>query len=238
MPDGPHLISVILPTYNRGHYIRPAIESVLSQAYRPIEIIVVDDGSTDPTAEVVRSIIPDDGATIRYLRQTNCGESTARNRGLEVANGTVVGFLDSDDLWAPGRLPRQLECLFKPTPAGLMPGVVLGRKEYFADEGVSVNPSELAAANQRPFHYNLGCSLFMRWIFDRIGLFDERYPVVNDWEWFIRVKEAGIPISVYPHVTLLGRVHRGNITQNRERAARSTVQVLRAHLARARKPES
>ncbi len=236
MPDGRHLISVILPTYNREQYIRPAIESVLSQPYRPMEIVVVDDGSTDATPDVVGAIPVGSDASIRYVRQANRGESTARNHGLRLAQGSVIGFIDSDDLWAPGRLPWQLECLSEPTASGEMPGVILGRKEYFADEGTTINPAELAAANDRPFHYNLGCSLFMRWVFDRVGVFDERYPMVNDWDWFIRVKEAGIPVSIFPQVTLLGRIHGRNITRERDLCGQSAVKMLREHLVRLRRP--
>jgi glycosyltransferase involved in cell wall biosynthesis len=102
-------VSVIIPTYNRAHYLDEAIESILSQDIQDcqIEIIVVDDGSTDNTKEILRKY----GTSIRYLYQENQGAGRARNRGIDEATGEWVSFLDSDDRWLPGKLTLQFKVL-------------------------------------------------------------------------------------------------------------------------------
>ena len=99
------LVSVILPTYNRKWILKEAIDSVLAQDYEDFELIVVDDGSTDNTCEILDTY----GQDIIVLRQANKGVSAARNRGIAEAGGQLVAFLDSDDLWLPRKLSRQVD---------------------------------------------------------------------------------------------------------------------------------
>ena len=94
------LVSVIIPTYNRGWVLREAIDSVLAQYFKDFELIVVDDGSTDNTGEILYSYDQD----LIVLRQSNRGVSAARNRGIALARGRLIAFLDSDDLWLPRKL--------------------------------------------------------------------------------------------------------------------------------------
>lgn len=101
-------VSVIIPTYNRKDYVQEAIDSVLAQTYTDYEIIVVDDGSTDGTGEALQARY---GDRIRYVWQENQGESVARNRGIEMARGEYVAFLDSDDMWLPEKLEKQIAFL-------------------------------------------------------------------------------------------------------------------------------
>lgn len=107
-------VSVIIPTYNRAGLIREAVESALAQVPQPLEVIVVDDGSTDDTAAVCATLPP----PVRYVRQENAGPAAARNRGLRAARGDVVAFLDSDDVWFPGKLRTQLDALASAPHAG------------------------------------------------------------------------------------------------------------------------
>ena len=102
------LVSVIIPVYNSEPYIAQAIISVLRQTYNNIEIVIVDDGSTDRTGEVIRNF---DDARIKYLYQNNHGVSHARNRGLEISRGEFIAFLDSDDRWVPKKLHRVNELI-------------------------------------------------------------------------------------------------------------------------------
>lgn len=101
---GSPLVSVVIPTWNRAREVPEAIASVLAQSYRPIEVIVVDDGSTDETPAVLDSY----GGAIRVIRQENAGVSAARNTGIRAAHGRFIAFLDSDDLWMPTKLERQV----------------------------------------------------------------------------------------------------------------------------------
>jgi glycosyltransferase involved in cell wall biosynthesis len=100
-------ISVIIPTYNRSHLIKDAVESVLSQTYQAFELIIIDDGSTDNTKEVLTEY----GERLQYIYQENQGRSAARNHGINLAKGEYIAFLDSDDVWFPDKLARQVPIL-------------------------------------------------------------------------------------------------------------------------------
>lgn len=99
------LISVVIPTYNRAHYVCEAIDSVLAQTYKNIEIIAVDDGSTDNTKDIIQQY----SSRIKYIYQNNAGPSAARNNGIKQSNGDLIAFLDSDDIWLAEKLERQVE---------------------------------------------------------------------------------------------------------------------------------
>jgi len=101
------LVSVIIPAYNATAFLGETLDSVLAQTYPNLEIIVVDDGSTDDTPDLLGSY----GDRIRVLRQANSGQATARNHGAREAHGELLAFLDSDDLWDPDKIARQVELL-------------------------------------------------------------------------------------------------------------------------------
>ena len=100
-------VSAVIPVHNGAAYVAEAVQSILSQTRPPIECVVVDDGSTDETAEVVRRF----GNEVAYVRQDRAGVSSARNRGAALARGALVAFLDHDDVWLPTKLERQVEAL-------------------------------------------------------------------------------------------------------------------------------
>jgi glycosyltransferase involved in cell wall biosynthesis len=107
-------VSVVIPTYNRAQQAAAALESVLAQTYSELEVIVVDDGSTDGTPEIIRKLVSrqaDDGKSTRYFLQANQGPSVARNKGIEQARGEWIAFLDSDDVWLPEKLESQVQAL-------------------------------------------------------------------------------------------------------------------------------
>ena len=106
-PGAPGMVSVVIPTYNRAAYLGAAIESALSQTYQPIEVVVVDDGSTDATATVVAGF----GSRVRYFHQANGGVAAARNVGLRESRGELIAFLDSDDRWYPWKIAAQVSLL-------------------------------------------------------------------------------------------------------------------------------
>jgi len=110
------LVSVVIPAYNSERFVDEAIESVLRQSHQRIEVIVVDDGSTDGTAARVRAY----GDRVRYFHQANAGAGTARNRGLALATGDYIAFLDDDDVWQPEKLEVQLEIAARNPESGLV----------------------------------------------------------------------------------------------------------------------
>lgn len=223
------MISVIMAAYNHGKYIRSALESILQQPYSPMEIVVVDDGSTDDTEAIICGLMQESAIPIHYLKQANQGQAAAFNVALSQVRGEIIAFLDADDLWPPNRLPGKLS-LFKQNelsgPSEI--GIVLGRKEYFAD-GVHVNPIELANANQRAVHYCLAASLIARWVFNSVGEFDGSVGFCADWDWFAKALEMKIPMQSDPRVTVLGRIHGSNITSNRSRGNHFAAMMLKKH---------
>ncbi len=180
------LISVIIPTYNRGWIIKEAIDSVLSQDYRDFELIIVDDGSTDNTLEILNSYQDD----ITVLRQNNHGVSAARNLGIMAASGRFVAFLDSDDLWLPQKLSSQVD-YFNLNPDA----IICQTEEIWIRKGVRVNPKK---RHKKPwgmiFEQSLALCLvspsavmIRRSLFDEVGFFDEKLPVCEDYDLWLRI---------------------------------------------------
>jgi|GEM_PF-1135942 len=110
------MVSVILPTHNRAHYIPYAIQSVLNQTYKDIELIVINDGSTDETEEVIKPYLRD----INYIHQENSGSGKARNEGIKAAKGEYIAFIDDDDIWLPWKLELQMEIFNKHKEIGII----------------------------------------------------------------------------------------------------------------------
>lgn len=191
------LVSVVIPTYNRAGCVCDAIDSVLAQSYSDLEIIVVDDGSTDET----RQLLVRYGDKIRYFYQENAGVSSARNRGIKEALGEWIAFLDSDDEWVPEKLKKQLQCLDRyPDACG-----VVCDSEIFAGEAVKSlfdlrglsskrDPSWL---ENRPLALLLDVQFFTpSWVFSRnaissAGWFDESISLYEDIDFSARVALEG-----------------------------------------------
>jgi glycosyltransferase involved in cell wall biosynthesis len=182
----PPLVSVIIPTFNRGWSIKEAIDSVLAQDFSGFELIVVDDGSTDNTPDILKSY----GHDITVISQDNKGVSAARNRGIGVSSASLIAFLDSDDLWLPQKLLRQVE--FFNTHADAM---INQTQELWYRNGVRVNPKKrhhkfsgmifersLALCLVSPSAVMLRKSLF-----ETVGLFDESLRACEDYDLWLRV---------------------------------------------------
>jgi len=180
------LVSVIIPTYNRGWIIKEAIDSVLAQDFIDFELIVVDDGSTDNTSEILDSYSDD----ITVLRQNNKGVSAARNRGLSEASGRFIAFLDSDDLWLSKKLSSQVD-FFNSNPDAL----ICQTEEIWVRNGVRANPKK---RHKKPWGMIFEPSLALclvspsavmirRSLFDEIGVFDETLPACEDYDLWLRI---------------------------------------------------
>ncbi len=133
----PPLVSVIIPAYNRAGTIARSIDSVLAQAYSPIEVIVVDDGSTDRTVEVIQGY----GERVTLIRQPNGGPSSARNTGAARAKGEIISFLDSDDTWKPEKLERQVKLMMR---AGNDVPCCICNAALISEDGTSRNSFEVS----------------------------------------------------------------------------------------------
>jgi glycosyltransferase involved in cell wall biosynthesis len=184
-PQNP-LISVIIPTYNRGWILKEAIDSVLAQDFRDFELIVVDDGSTDDTGQILEAY----GQDLTVYRQPNRGVSAARNRGIAAATGRLIAFLDSDDLWLPRKLSTQVD-FFNSNPDA----VINQNEESWIRNGVRVNPkTRHHKISGMIFERSLGLCLvspsavmMRRSLFDEVGLFDEDLPACEDYDLWLRL---------------------------------------------------
>jgi len=210
-------VSVIIPVYCGEEFIADALASIAAQTVPVREIIVIDDGSTDKTAEIVKQYPADNWpAGIRYIYQENRGPHHARNHGLQLAAGNAIAFLDADDTWRPGKLADQLPKLDNAD-------VVIGRTVIMdATGGVPfVLPS-------------LCCALFRKSAFDRIGHFDPDLEFSDDMDWYLRARENGLGIKLHGDVVLEHRRHGANLTRDTDRKQRFHLLMLHKSIMRRR----
>lgn len=179
-------VSVVIPTFNRGWTLRAALDSVLAQTWRDFELIVVDDGSTDNTSEILHSY----GPVVKVVRQDNAGVSAARNKGVQSAGGEFIAFLDSDDRWLPDKLSVQVD-FFNSQPEA----VICQTEEIWIRNGKRVNPKKVhKKPSGRIFEASLALCLvspsavmLRRSFFNAIGGFDETLPACEDYDLWLRI---------------------------------------------------
>ena len=227
------LISVIIPAYNRERYLPEAIDSILSQSYRPIDIILVDDGSTDGTADVAASFSED----VRYFFQPNSGCGAALNTGLTKADGDYLSFLDSDDLWTKNKLKLQIDALNSDPEIDMVFGHVT---HFFSPElGRQGRKRYICPTGKMP-GYHAGTMLIKRSTFLRVGLFNAGYQAGAFVDWYCRAKEKRLREAILPDVVMKRRIHSTNLgVLKRNTQTDSTdadyIRVLKASLDRRRK---
>ncbi|MEO1178157.1 MAG: glycosyltransferase family A protein [Pseudomonadota bacterium] len=225
------LVSVVIPTYNRAHLLCDALHSVQAQTYRPLEVIVVDDGSTDETESVFGSWVMgcDAALSARFESQDHKGGNAARNLGIAKAEGAHIAFLDSDDLWKPEKITTQMLALSARPEVGAV---------YCGIEEVEIGSDEPPYRPKRPFpEGNLfrqllvsdvtaptSCYLIATSVLHKAGGFDETLAARQDWDLWIRVaRQTGIGAVPKPLVVL--RNHAG------PRTISDPQRELRAHRA-------
>lgn len=226
-PRGDVEVSTVIPCHNGERYVGETIRSVLRQGVERLEIIVVDDGSTDRTREVVASM----GEAVRYVRQPRGGVARARNGGAALASGAILAFLDADDLWPDGALRALLAPLER--DAGL--GMAVGHMEQF----VSPELPEEARARFRfspdPVPARMCGSVIMRRpVFDRVGGFSTRLETGEFMDWILRAEALGVRAETVPEVVLRRRLHRLNHGVVHRDARQDYVRVVKAALDRRR----
>lgn len=192
---------MIIPAYNSAAFIERAIRSVLQQTWQPLEILVIDDGSTDNTREAVQAI----QGPIRYVRQENAGASAARNRGIQEAKGDFIAFLDSDDEWLPRRLERTLAPLLADPALGLCYCRSLDQQP----DGAQVLRGEESVKHRFPGgiypppRICTPASIFRGECFERCGMFDTTMRKCEDPDLFIRVAEEYPVCEIAEHLVVV-----------------------------------
>ncbi|MEO1291412.1 MAG: glycosyltransferase family A protein [Pseudomonadota bacterium] len=210
----PPLVSVVIPTYERAHLIADALDSVYAQDWRPLEIVVVDDGSTDATDAVVAAWAEQrPELTVRYVRQANQGGNAARNAGIAAAQGAYVAFLDSDDVWDPRKTRLQADVLEADREAG---AVYCGLRETEAATGAVLSiPAHdypegdlLATLLVRDVTAPTSAWMIRKSVLEDAGRFDTQLRARQDWDLWIRVAKIA-PIRAVPEPLLDLRQHSG-----------------------------
>jgi glycosyltransferase involved in cell wall biosynthesis len=197
------LVTVIVAAFNGEKYLREALDSVFAQDFDAYEVVLVDDGSEDRTAEIARSF------PLRYIRQPNQGLPAARNTGLRAAQGELIAFLDDDDVLLSNKLGLQARHLLENPDTGC----VLGRCEWIFE---GIDPPNL---KRDPIFGELGgiqfvTAMIRRHVLDQLGGFDPTYRYAEDRDLFVRMREQGVKIEVLPDVVLHKRLHGSNMTLN------------------------
>lgn len=227
--SGPErLISVMIPAYNAAPYLAEAIDSVFAQTHRPLEVIVVDDGSDDGTADVARSY----GERVRFASQARGGNGAARNTAVGLASGDYFAFLDADDRFRPHKLEHQLAAL----DADPQLHVVFGYVQEFVSPEL---PEEVRASIRPPADPQPWASpnlmLIRREDFQRVGPFATNLRVGVTVDWYARASEAGLKTLVLPEVVLERRLHTQNNGIREQDARAQYIQVLKASIDRRRR---
>lgn len=188
------MVSVIIPTYNRANLIERAIRSVQCQTYEDFEIIVVDDGSTDGTKEVVQGI---DDERIKYIKSpVNRGQANARNIGIRRAKGKYIAFQDSDDVWLSEKLEKQVKVLEQADETVGMVYTMFQYQNGQENDARPYPPKELSLDIKRGFIFphlfagnlvGMPTVLIRREIIDKVGMFDTKFSCLEDYEWVLRI---------------------------------------------------
>jgi glycosyltransferase involved in cell wall biosynthesis len=226
-------VSVIIPTFNRAELVVKAIESALLQTTPPFEVIVVDDGSADDTAQRCRALAERHADRFRYVYQANRGEAAARNRGVSVAHGELIAFLDSDDVWDRDKLQRQVP-LFTQDQTLALTFTAYRRLSPEGEQLVQLrswdpDPQKALRALLEACYVTPSTVIARREVFERTGAFDERLKLSPDWDMWLRVASGGHRIGYLPEATMSYFWHGGNLSAD-VRAISATAQLILVRL--------
>ena len=221
------LVSVIVAVYNGEQYLAEAITSILSQTYHPLEVIVIDDGSTDGSAAIARSF-----SEVRYYFQPNAGPGAARNHGVERGNGQFFAFLDADDLWAPEKLTRQMAAFAANPDLDMVFGYV---QQFYSPELSAEERARISHGGEQLPGYVVGSMLIKRDALFRAGAFATHWRLGEFIDWYVKAREQGLQSLLLPDVVLRRRVHTRNMGIREQSSRADYVRVIKASLDRRRK---
>ncbi len=227
------LVSVIIPVFNGARYIGEAIHSVLAQTHSAIELIVIDDGSTDGTPGIAQSF----GDRVSYQAQPNCGSGAARNRGVKLAQGEFLAFLDADDLWLPDKLERQLAVFASQPEIEAVSGMV---EQFVSPELCHQLPQSPELKTPMPGAIPSAIAI-RRAALARVGEFATQWKVGEFADWYARALETGLRIEMLPAIVARRRLHLDNQGVRHQREVSAYAQILKQSLDRRRaqsKPEN
>lgn len=224
-------ISVIIPVHNGAAYLAEAVQSVLAQTLPPTEILLVNNASTDATAEIAQSF----GAPVRYFYLPQPSAAAARNHGVAQAQGDWLAFLDADDVWLPAKLAQQWAAL----AAEATLEAVYGHAEQFVSPELDEQQKAALACPTEPMAAWLPSAvLIRRTAFLRAGFYDTTPQIGEVVEWLIRAREADVKSLMLPEIVFRRRLHRTNQGVTKRDQRQDYVRVLKAALDRRRQRAS
>ena len=226
------LVTCIVPAFNGDRYLREALDSIVAQTYRPTEIIVVDDGSTDGTADLVAEY----GKLVKYFWQPNTGPASARNLGWRVAAGKWVAFLDQDDVWHPEKLSRQI-AYFDARPH--LDVCVTHIQNFWVPELAAEAKRFAQHRLMQPIPGFLTQTMLARHeLVDQVGPFDTSLQYGDGTDWFLRAIEHGVITELVQDVLVFRRLHHANFSRRFATASRNEyLHILKGSLDRRRRAE-
>ena len=221
------LVSVIIPIHNGEKYLDDAINSVLHQSHSQFEIIAVDDGSTDLSAEAVKQ----HGSRVRYVYQDHAGTGAARNTGVAMSRGDYLAFLDQDDVWEPEKLSCQIDA-FTNTPTL---DAVFGYLEQFPSGQIAGDKGlEIPISLKRRPGISPSGMLVARHAFHRVGWFDVCLKIAEWADWYLRAVDCGLRMKILEVTIAKRRIHENNKGRVLQCYRNEYVRVLKASLDRNR----
>lgn len=232
------LVSAIIPSYNSAVYIKDAIESILSQTYKNIEILIVDDGSIDNTRDVVVSYEKLYPGKVRYLSQKNQGPGIARNNGIANANGEYIAFLDADDMWEVDKIKVQVESLESSET------MHISHTDFvYMYKGGIIKPSEYSNKKKKNFSGDIFFSLFRenfirtstvmikKDTFNQAGGFDPDLFMSEDYDLWLRITKGRSVVSYIDKPLLKVRLHESHMTGDAQRTYMWVNKVIEKSIA-------
>ncbi len=221
------LVTVIVTVYNGEEFLADAIRSILAQKYEPVDLLVVDDGSTDGTAEIARGF----GSSLRYHCVDNCGIAAVRNHALDLVKGDLIAFLDADDLWPPDKLSIQVAHLTEHPEVQYS----ITRMKYFLQKGARV-PKSFREELLHGDHVGriVSTLLSRRSVFETVGKFNPELAPADDVDWFTRAADLEVPMAILPDVLLHKRVHGTNVSHQAELNNVALLKLFRQSIQRKR----
>jgi glycosyltransferase involved in cell wall biosynthesis len=222
------IISIIIPVFNCEQYLEEAIESVVNQNFKPLDVIVVNDGSTDGSLLIAESYL----SRIRIFQQLNLGAAEARNTGINNANGEFLAFLDADDIWLLDKLSSQYELFIKHPEIDMVFG---GIEQFISPELEQDRDTPTVAIDKHPLGILPGTMLIKKASFLKVGLFDPAWEIGEFIDWYAKAKELKLSKMVLPKTVLRRRIHTSNLGIRAKDSRSDYIQILKASLDRKRK---
>lgn len=219
-------VSVILPVYNAGTYLKESLESVFTQTLQPVEIIAINDGSTDNSLEILNEF----PTKLRIISRENRGVSPTLNEAIALATGNFVTFLDADDIWVANKLERQLDFLNSHPEKSACFGMV---KQFISPELSDEVKSTISCPEEIQRGILKITLMIRREALDKVGLFDEQMHRGDFIDWFARAEELGITYEVLPELLAYRRLHRSGLSSQHQHE-KDLIRIAKAALDRRR----